>query len=309
MARVLVTGASGFIGRAAVEALRTRGFEIHAVSSRPASVRHDGQVTWHRADLLDASAAAAIVADVQATHLLHLAWDLRPGAWGGAGAHLDWLRASLTLAERFVEAGGRRLVTAGTCAEYDWTGGVCSETSTPLVPATLYGAAKGALAQVVHAYAQHAGVSAASGRVFFTFGPGEHPDRLVAAVIRALLEGRPAECTHGRQQRDFLSVEDVGDALAALVDSTVPGPVNIGSGSPVAVSDLVGLTGELLGCPELIRLGARQLRTEEAPLVVADVTRLRTEVGWTPRDTLRSGLERTIAWWRGQQVRTAGTVQ
>jgi nucleoside-diphosphate-sugar epimerase len=199
-------------------------------------------------------------------------------------------------------------VTAGTCAEYDWAEGLCAESSTPLRPATLYGTAKLSVGQVLQAYARQVGISAASGRVFFTFGPGEHPDRLVAAVIRALLDGRPAECTHGKQQRDFLFVEDVGDALAALLESGVSGPVNIGSGEAIAVRDLVALTGDLIGRPELIRLGARQATTEEPPLVVAETTRLRAEVGWTPRHTLREGLEASIAWWQ-PQVRTAGTVQ
>lgn len=309
MARVLVTGAGGFIGRAAVAGLRSRGMEIHAVSSRPTAAAGDDQVRWHRANLLDPAAAAGLVKMVQPSHLLHLAWDLRPGAWAGAGAHLDWLRASLALVEQFAEAGGRRVVTVGTCAEYDWSSGRCSELSTPLRPDTLYGAAKLALGQVAGAYGRQTGLSVAAGRVFFTFGPGEHPDRLIAAVIRALLEGRPAECSHGRQQRDFMFVEDVGDALAALLDSDVAGPVNIASGSAIAVRDLALLTGELTGRPDLVRLGARQSTVEEAPLVVADVARLRSEVGWTPRATVRSGLEQSIGWWQEQLAHPAGTLQ
>jgi len=304
--RVLVTGGTGFIGRAAVHALTSRGREVHAVSSRAALPANSERLTWHHADLLDPAATARVMDEVQPSDLLHLAWDLRPGAWAGTGAHLDWLRASLTLVERFAAAGGRRVITAGTCAEYDWSDGHCAEARTPLRPATLYGAAKLAVGQVVEAYARQVGISAASGRVFFTFGPGEHPDRLVAAVVRAVLDGRPAECTHGRQQRDFLFVADVADALAALLDSDVSGAVNIGSGVAIPVRDLVGLAGELMARPDLVRLGARQVATEEPPLVVADISRLRAEVGWTPRTTLRGGLEQTIDWWQ-QRARTAET--
>jgi nucleoside-diphosphate-sugar epimerase len=306
-ARVLVTGASGFIGRAAIRGLQARGYEVYGTWSTTAPPAEAGDVAWHQVNLLDPGAVAQLMREVAPGHLLHLAWDLRPGAWSGAGRHLDWLSASLTLVERFVEAGGQRVVTVGTCAEYDWSEGRCSEASTPLRPATLYGAAKLALGQVVAAYARQTGISAATGRVFFTYGPGEHPDRLAAAVIRALLEGRPAECSHGRQQRDFLFVADVGDALAALLNSTVTGPVNIGSGLAVPVRELVELTGALMSKPDLIRLGARQAASEEAPLVVADVHRLHAEVGWTPRYTLQEGLEQSIAWW--QQVRTAGVGQ
>jgi NAD(P)-dependent dehydrogenase (short-subunit alcohol dehydrogenase family) len=103
-ARVLVTGAAGFIGRPAVDALRARDLEVHAVSSRRLTTTHPG-ITWHQADLLDPASLALIVDRVRATHLLHLAWDMRPGAWAAAGRHLDWLRASLGSSSA-CEAGG-----------------------------------------------------------------------------------------------------------------------------------------------------------------------------------------------------------
>jgi nucleoside-diphosphate-sugar epimerase len=306
--RVLVTGAGGFIGRPCVNVLRARGLEVHAVSSRQIVDARDG-VTWHRADLLDPASTALLVQRVRPTDLLHLAWDVRPGAWAGAEGHLAWLRAGLLLLERFADAGGKRVVMAGSCAEYDWSSGICSESSTPLLPATLYGATKLALGTVQSAFARETGISASWARIFFTFGPGEHPNRLVASVIRSLLAGQPAECTHGRQVRDFLHVEDVADALVTLLESPVTGPVNIGSGEPLSVADLARRVGDLMGRPDLIRLGARATSMEEPPLVVADVTRLRTEVGWRPRHTLESGLEATIRWWREQCAREVGDPQ
>jgi nucleoside-diphosphate-sugar epimerase len=300
--RVLVTGAAGFIGRPAVEALRARGAEVHAVSSRRAPGTHDG-VTWHRADLLDPAGTSLVVQRVKPTHLLHLAWDVRPGAWAGAGGHLGWLGASLVLLEQFAAAGGTRVVMAGSCAEYDWNAGVCSEASTPLRPATLYGTTKLALGQVLDAYARETGMSSAWARIFFTFGPGEHPNRLVASVIRSVLAGEPAACSEGRQVRDFLFVDDVASALVALLESPVTGPVNVGSGQRLSVADLARRVGDLMARPDLIRLGARAAAAQEAPLVVADVSRLTTEVGWTSGHTLDAALDETIAWWRERCAR------
>jgi nucleoside-diphosphate-sugar epimerase len=300
--RVLVTGATGFIGRPVVGALAARGLEVHGVSSRQIRDVYD-QVIWHQADLLDAAQTAALVDRVRPSRLVHLAWDVQPGAWAGAGSHLAWLRAGVHLLERFAAAGGQRVVMTGSGAEYDWQAGVCSERTTPLAPATLYGTTKLALAQVLAAYGRDTGLSTAWARVFFTYGPHENERRLVASVVRSLLAGEPAACTDGRQVRDFLYVDDVAAAIVALLESPVTGAVNVASGEPLSVAALATRIGTLLGRPELVQLGARPTPANETPLVVADVSRLTQEVGWTPAYSLDEGLEATAAWWRTQGAR------
>ena len=94
------------------------------------------------------------------------------------------------------------------------------------------------------------GISFAWGRIFFLHGPGEHPDRLVPSVTRALLAGEPARCTDGRQVRDFLhSSSDAAHAFAALLALRVEGPVNIASGRGCRSRELVGWIGDALGRP------------------------------------------------------------
>ena len=279
---MLVTGATGFVGRQALAPLAERGFEVHAVGRR-------------EVDLLDADAAAQFVADLQPTHLLHFAWYAEPGAFWESPENARWLAASTRLLEAFATAGGTRAVVAGTCAEYDWHGdGVLSEASTPLTPRTTYGAAKNAL----HAVAARMGLSLGWGRIFFLYGPHEDERRLVASVTNALLAGRPAQTTHGRQLRDFLHVADVGDAFAALLDADVEGAVNIGSGEGVAISDVVRRIAELVGRPDLVELGALEAPPDEPPLLVADVGRLRDEVRWRPWRSIDAGLRETVEWWR-----------
>ncbi len=301
MSRVLVTGATGFIGRGTLKPLLDAGLEVHATSSRGAPTGAPGEVQWHVADLL-AEGTASEVAAIGATHLLHLAWYAEPGRFWRAPANLDWVGASLRLIRAFAEAGGRRIVIAGSCAEYEWADDtVCVENLTPTRPATLYGTAKHALHSVAAAYADQAGISIAHGRVFFVFGPHEDPARLAGSVASSLVSGREALCSDGAQVRDFLYAPELAAAFVALLQSDVRGPVNLASGVPMPVRDLIDAIARAAERPELVRLGARPKAAEPTRLT-ADVTRLRDEVGWSPSISLDDAVERTVAWWR-EQVR------
>lgn len=295
--RVLLTGAGGFIGRHCLPALRDAGFEIHALSRAGHKIGHD--VQWHAVNLLDDGAAERLLTEVRPTHLLHLAWYAEPGRYWTALENFQWVRASLTLLQAFTAQGGQRVVMAGTCAEYDWRHGWCSEEVTPLAPATVYGTCKHSLQAMLAAYSRQYGLSSAWGRIFFLYGPHEHPSRLVSSVIRSLLRGEPALCSSGEQVRDFLHVSDVASAFVTLLDSEVQGPVNIASGEAVAIRDVVEKISAKLGHPELLRLGARPAPAQEPPLLLADIRRLNGELGWQPTISLDSGLDETIAWWRG----------
>ncbi|MDQ3816022.1 MAG: NAD(P)-dependent oxidoreductase, partial [Armatimonadota bacterium] len=277
--------------------LLASGYEVHAVSSKSLP-EATGEVCWHQADLLDPAQVTALMAAVQPTHLLHFAWFVVPGAFWTAPENLRWVQASLDLLQAFARHGGERIVMAGTCAEYDWKYGYCSEDVTPLVPTTLYGTCKNALHMMLDAYAGQVGLSYAWGRIFFPYGPGEPPIRLVASVIQAILQGKTTHCSHGLQIRDFLHVQDVADAFVALLQSHVEGPVNIGSGCPVAIKEVVIKIAERLDRPDLLCLGAKPTPPDEPPLLVADVRRLRQEVGWSPQYDLDRGLKQTINWWK-----------
>lgn len=300
MSRVVVTGATGFIGRATLEPLLAAGFEVHAVTSRAAPHEAPAAVVWHVADLLQDGTAERLMREIEPTELLHLAWYATPGRFWQAPENLAWLAASVRLLRAFAECGGNRLVIAGSCAEYAWEDVThCDETRTPTRPATLYGAAKHALHVVASAYAAQLGLSLAWGRVFFVFGPGEPPGRLASSVAMALAAGEAAPCTHGEQVRDFLYAPELAAAFAVLLRSDVTGPVNLASGTPMRVRDLIEALAQAAGRPDLVRLGALPAPAGPARLT-ADVARLRDEVGWTPSTELSDAAEQTLAWWRSR---------
>jgi nucleoside-diphosphate-sugar epimerase len=299
MKRVLVTGASGFIGYHCLAPLIARGYEVHAIQSRTQAIVHPG-VTWHNADLFEPAAAAGVLDAIKPTHLLHLAWYVVPGKVINYLDNSVWVQRSIDLLRAFHAAGGKRITFGGSCYEYDWRYGYCSEELTPTRPDTYYGICKNSLHDIAAHYCKLTDISYSWGRIFFLYGPREHPDRLVSSVIRNLLAGKPAPCSHGEQIRDYMSVEDVADAMVALLDSEFNGPSNIGCGEPIALKTIVTRIGELLERPDLIELGALPARANDLPLVLADTTRLFQTIGWKPRHDLSSGLQSTIDWWRAQ---------
>jgi len=299
MSTILITGASGFIGSHVLQELGERGdFDVHAVSRGP--TQSSKYVTWHACDLLEPGSSTRLVKRVRPTHLLHLAWYAIPGKYMQALDNISWVRASVELMEAFCAAGGHRIVSAGSCLEYDWRYGLCSESITPLSHSSAYAAAKNAFRELLGAYAGRAGISWAWGRVFFVYGPGEPQQKLVASVITSLLNGRPANCSVGLQMRDYLHVRDVADAFVTLLGASHVGEVNIGSGTAIQVAELVKRIGHATGRGDLIRLGAIA-GAYEAPLVIADTQRARESLCWQHRVDLDQGLDETVNWWKGQR--------
>ncbi|WP_203076092.1 NAD-dependent epimerase/dehydratase family protein [Falsiroseomonas ponticola] len=280
--RLLLTGAGGFVGRALAAPLAARGFAVHAVAGRL------------RANLLDESDQAALLREVKPAVIVHAAWYVVHGRFWTAPENADWLEASTALARRFAEGGGRRFIGIGSCAEYATEPEAARwPESRAIAPATPYGIAKAALAARLAALE---GLSTAWARLFHLFGPGEHPDRLVPAVIAALREGREARCASGRPIRDFASTGFAARGIAALAASAVTGPVNIGAGEGRSIRDLVETLARLAGRPDLPRFGALPDRPGEVPVMVADTTRLRREVGFTEA----AGTDAALACaWRG----------
>jgi nucleoside-diphosphate-sugar epimerase len=299
--RVFVTGAGGFIGRQCLPILISNGFEVHAADVFVPNEAPHG-LHWHQVDLLDTKQCSEIIATVCPTHLLHFAWYAKPGEYWNSLENIRWVAGSLHLLQAFHMIGGKRVVMAGTCAEYDWRYGYCSEHVTPLAPLTLYGTCKNSLNHLMTAFSQQAGLSSSWGRVFFLYGPHENPSRLVSSVILNLLQNKPALCSHGNQIRDFLHVEDVASAFVALLESDVMGSVNIASGQPVILKGVIFKIADKLGRRDLVQLGALPGQPNDPLVLLADVGQLLEKVGWHPKYDLDVGVEQTIAWWKEMNV-------
>jgi nucleoside-diphosphate-sugar epimerase len=134
--------------------------------------------------------------------------------------------------------------------------------------------------------------------VFFVYGPGEDPGRLLPSVIRNLLVNKAAPCSHGGQVRDFLYVEDVASAFVSLLGSPVEGPVNISSGRGVTLREMVLAAADSLDRRENVTFGALLAPPGEPPRIIGENRRLVEAVGWEPSCDLATGIARTVRYWK-----------
>jgi nucleoside-diphosphate-sugar epimerase len=297
--KILLTGATGFIGCHAARALLARGHEVR-VAVREGSGTSRIREILPSLERVTCNLWSATPAELEALCegvelVLHTAWYAVPGQYLSAHENLECTAGTLRLIEAAADARVRRFVGVGTCFEYEFTEHPLAESS-PVAPQSLYAASKLAARFQGEQLARNLGLSFAWARLFYLYGPYEDERRLVPAVIRAFLRGQPADITSGRAVRDFLHAADVGRALVAIAESPLTGVVNVGSGAPVTIRTIVETLEKLTGQQGLARFGARPDNPTDPPYVCADIGLLRGATRWSPTFDLVSGLEDTIRW-------------
>jgi nucleoside-diphosphate-sugar epimerase len=288
--RVLLTGATGFIGAHVARALIARGDEVHGVSlpgaptDRLAEVA--SQVELREGNLADAAWVGDAVRAIAPDATIHLAWFADPGAYLRAvPENLASLRGGINLLAALADGGTcRRVVVAGTCLENQ-------AGPTP----TIYAAAKAAQHSLAVGFGQQS-MTAACAHVHYLYGPWEDPRRVIPTVTRSLLGGKPIDVTDGLQSRDYLHVADIAEALCRVVESDLTGRVDICTGSPIRLRDVFDEIGRATGRGDLLRVGALAALESTGWPATGDPAPLLT-TGWQPRYNLQQGIQETTAWW------------
>lgn len=273
MTRVLLTGANGFVGRQVLRSLYRQGAEVVAVL-REGAPAPDGPADILRTKDLFAESVAfweRSCRDIDA--IAHVAWYAEPGKYLHSRLNFDCLEGTLRLAKAAVNAGVSRFVGVGTCVEYDLgTPAVARReplsVQAPLRPTTPYGAAKAAAWLALSQALPGNGVAFAWCRLFYLFGEGEDPRRLVPYLHDRLSRGETAELSSGNQIRDFMDVRDAGHQIAQTVLGTAEGALNICSGIPTTVMELATRIASEYRRPDLIRPGARPDNPDDPPFVL-----------------------------------------
>jgi nucleoside-diphosphate-sugar epimerase len=276
--RVLLTGASGFIGRYVLNQIVDARIDAVVVGrSRPNGYNGD----FVEADLLPFEDCDALVQRAGASHLIHLAWYAEHGQYWTSPLNLRWVEASVRLVEAFCAAGGQKVVTAGTCAEYDSSYGFCREDVTPLSPATLYGTAKDATRRLLDAVCKAYQTQFAWGRIFHPYGKGEDSRRLIPSLIDVFQGKRPPFGVNANAYRDFLHVQDVANGFVRLLLSDAQGNYNIASGQPTQIAEVVRSMAHAFHGDPCIVLDLSTERPGEPEILFGDSQGLKA-LGWQP---------------------------
>lgn len=316
--RVLVTGASGFIGRWVARLLTLAGARVIPVARDTANLRtiakqYRIEGEHLAADFSNAGEFARVFQAARPTITFNLV-----GYGVDRNERDDQLARRLNVelveeiacviasAARPAEWTGLQLVHVGSAFEYGCVSDAVTEQSIPQ-PVNSYGEMKLAGTQRLEAVCRETGLRATTARVGTVYGPGEHDHRLLPSLLHAARTGESLELTGGKQERDFTYVEDVAAGLLRLgvVSSAVPPVVNLATGQLSTVRRFIESVRDIVGMrPEQLRIGALPYRGDEVLQGRIDVSLLERLLDWRPTTTIEAGIQKSSMF----PVETAGGV-
>lgn len=299
MKKVLLTGATGFIGSQVTKELLNRGYEVHALVYSTLAPKQENFIQ-HEINLLDVQAVERFMSVHNFENLIHLAWYVGPKCQISS-LNLDWLCSSIKLMETFYKNGGKTLLGAGSMSEYDFSYGWCKEDTTPLVSPSLYGQAKASLYLTIKKYTQFHGGNFKWGRLFNLYGPNERATRFVPYVINSMLKQEDVKVSQCTQIQNYLHVSDAANAIVSCLESPINGAINICADQPVQLRTIVNKIAELTNFNGKILWGAIPASFEQ-PFISGSNSILTQKVGWQQQISLDKGLKDTIDWWRTYNV-------
>ena len=294
--KVLVTGASGFIGAGLCRSLCRAGSHVHA-TSRAKRVTEPGGPTWWQADLADLASARYLVSSIKPDIMFHLAGMV------GASPSVDLvlptfhslLTSTVNLLSVSTEAPLRRMVLVASLTEPESAQG-------EFIPGSPYAAAKWAGGAYGRMFHRLYGTPYISVRPFMAYGPGQDSKKLIPSVALELLNGESPKLSSGRLEADWVYIDDVieGFLQAALALGIDGETIDLGSGTLTSVRGVVDRLTSMICSEAKPLLGALPDRPLEQ-VRLADTAGALTQIGWKATTSLERGLQQTVDWYRDQQ--------
>ena len=287
MKKVLLTGGTGLIGTQTIPCLVNAGFKVYVMTIGDEENTKD--VTYIKANLFDKNDVNEMFEKIKPEYLLHYAW-LSTGLFND-NLNFDFLTSSIDLLKAFHKNGGKRVVMAGTYAEYGYHDETLHE-GMPAEPINIYSQCKDFVHKIAEAYCKNNGISFGWGRIFSAFGKETDPRRLTSDVINHLSADEPVVIRSGSLIRDYIYTKDIAAAFVKFLDSDIRGVVNICSGKETTIHDYVMTIAKLMNKEHLV-IFEEQASTQQKR-VVGDSNRLNNEVGFAPIYTIEQAIKEIL---------------
>lgn len=271
MKRVLVTGATGLVGRQVIRYLNKLNADITIVLRSKKDYDYGLDLSLY--NVVYTKNIFSEKEEWWCHHLrdidvvIHCAWYAEPGQYLNSPMNLECLKGTLTMAQAVTQTCVQKVVGIGTCFEYDLSFEKL-DVSAMLSPKTLYAATKVSAFYSLSEICRLNNISFAWCRLFYLFGEQEDERRLYKYVITKLRANEIVELTEGSQVRDFLPVSAAGKFIAKVGLGSSEGPLNICSGDEVTVKTFVSQIAKEMGKEELLKFGARPNNIMDPPYIV-----------------------------------------
>lgn len=300
MKKILVTGASGFIGSYCIKMLIDRNYEIHTISRKSIENLVNENVSWYNVDLFNNKKIESVFKKVRPTFFMHLAWKMETGLNLNSENNEKWLNLSKNLISLFHRYGGKRILISGSCFEYDLNHEILTENSTPLNANNEYGKSKNRLYQYLKSYGAENDLSYIWPRIFFAFGPGQKEQSLLPYVMTGLMNNSKIELTDGNQRYDYIYVKDVALALILLLESSYNGDVNVSSGKVIKLKDLILKIARIFDRENLLNFGILSRPQGSPDFVLGNNELLKKVTSWNENYGIDNGITEFIDYYKSK---------
>lgn len=287
MKKVFLTGGTGLIGTQTIPFLQKAGFEIYALTLD--ENKSENGIRYVKGNLFDKIQIDNLLSEIMPEYMLHYAW-LSTGLFND-NSNFDFLTSSIDLLKSFAKYGGKRVVMAGTYAEYGYHNETLKETM-PAEPINIYSQCKDFVHQIAEAYCQNNNISFGWGRIFSAFGKEKDPRRLTSDVINHLKNNQEVVIRSGSLVRDYIYTKDIAAAFVKFLESDVNGVVNICTGKDTSIHDYVMKIAQIMEKENLVVFNEQ--KSPQQVRVVGDPTRLNKEVGFTPKYSIEQALKEIL---------------